>query len=246
MRGAHKFILALLLAGGSCAWADRDSPFPDRGDAYLTFYLENDLFAGTDRNYTNGARLSWVSGARPVSALGSVQRLLRGFSGDEDSFHIVQLLTGFDAPDAVEYNYGFSLTQLMFTPEDDRFPGQPAGERPYAAWTGIGFSLHAMDANVLNSAELTLGVIGPHALGEETQDFVHDLKGVPKFAGWDAQIPDEITLNYYFVQKRRIDLKIRELKTGAFRASALWDWGMAVGNFRTHAETGAFFRAGWN
>jgi hypothetical protein len=32
---------------------------PDREDAYLTFYLDNDLFAGTDSNYTNGVRLSF-------------------------------------------------------------------------------------------------------------------------------------------------------------------------------------------
>jgi len=37
---------------------------PDRGDAHLSFYLDNDLFAGTDENYTNGARLAWISGSR--------------------------------------------------------------------------------------------------------------------------------------------------------------------------------------
>jgi hypothetical protein len=27
----------------------------------FTFYLENDYFGGTDRHYTNGVKLSWLS-----------------------------------------------------------------------------------------------------------------------------------------------------------------------------------------
>lgn len=37
---------------------------PDRGDAHLSFYLDNDQFAGTDENYTNGVRIAWISGSR--------------------------------------------------------------------------------------------------------------------------------------------------------------------------------------
>ena len=33
---------------------------PDRGDTCLSFYLENDLFAGTDKNYTT----VWISPTR--------------------------------------------------------------------------------------------------------------------------------------------------------------------------------------
>ncbi|HBE22492.1 MAG TPA: DUF2219 domain-containing protein, partial [Verrucomicrobiales bacterium] len=41
----------------SIAKADRESPLPDFGPGYLTFYLDNDLFANKDQDYTNGARL---------------------------------------------------------------------------------------------------------------------------------------------------------------------------------------------
>ena len=47
---------------------------PDRGDAYLSFYLGNDLFAGNDENYTNGVRIAWISGSRdPAIRSSSVQ-----------------------------------------------------------------------------------------------------------------------------------------------------------------------------
>ncbi len=34
---------------------------PDSSDGTLSIYFENDLFAGTDRYYTNGVKLSWSS-----------------------------------------------------------------------------------------------------------------------------------------------------------------------------------------
>ena len=51
--------------GGEAATA---SAYATNERGYLTFYLDNDLFGGTDRNYTNGARLSWISEAAPLVA----------------------------------------------------------------------------------------------------------------------------------------------------------------------------------
>ena len=49
-------------------------PAPDRG--VVSVVLENDLFGGTDRNYTNGLRAEWV---RPAEeAPGGAAPALRG------------------------------------------------------------------------------------------------------------------------------------------------------------------------
>ena len=246
MRRGWSWAFALWMGTGPALMADRNSPLPDWRDGNLTFYLDNDLFTGTDRNYTNGVRASWISGERKVSDIGSVQRFLRRLSGDRDSFELVKRMTGFEDLDEVRYNFGFSLTQLMFTPVNDKFPGQPPGERPYAGWTGVGFSLHAMDDRVLNSVQLSLGVVGPDALGEEAQDFVHDVIGVGKFNGWDSQVPNELTIGLHFGQKRRLDLHRKEWEEGSFRVDGVADWSVALGNFRTGVEAGLFFRAGHN
>lgn len=234
-------LLPLLL---STARADRDSPLPDWGEGYLTTYLDNDLFANTDRDYTNGARLSWISSNRDVAELGSVQRMLRRLSGDAESFAIFRGLSGFEDPDDLQYNYGFSLTQLMFTPELAAPYVQPPGERRYAGWLAVGFSLHVKDDRILNSVELTLGTTGPNSLAENSQDFVHSARGIDKFNGWDYQIPNEITADLSFVQKRRVDFV--KWNFGAFRMDGLTEWGARLGSFRTAAHVGGFFRAGFN
>ena len=54
----------------------------DRGDAYFSFYLDNDLFAGTDENYTNGIRIAWISWIRDPKQFATVQRGLRKLTGD--------------------------------------------------------------------------------------------------------------------------------------------------------------------
>ncbi len=217
---------------------------PDRGDAHLSFYLDNDLFAGTDENYTNGVRIAWISGSRDPKQFGVVQRGLRRLTGDVKSLKLFQLVSGFQDLANIEYNYGTSITQLMFTPEDPDAPNSPPGERPYAGWLGLGFSLHAKNDHALNSAELSIGTVGPNAYAEETQDFVHDLRGLDRFNGWDSQIPNEATLNLFFSQKRR--LTFLESEWGEFAVDGFGEWGFGLGNFRTDLYLGALTRFGWN
>lgn len=238
-------LLIGLLAAIPPASAGILSFLPDRNkDAYLTFYLDNDLFAGTDRNYTNGARLSWISGARDPEEFGAVQQQLRKLSGDADSLAIFQRFSGFEDPRKVEYNYGFSLTQLMFTPSDLNAPAAPPGQRPYAGWLGIDFSLHTKDAHATNAVVLAVGTTGPNALANETQDFVHDIRGIEKFQGWDSQIPNEITVNLFYKQKRR--LTFLEMGFGDFATDGFGEYQVALGNFLVSAQMGALFRLGWN
>lgn len=217
---------------------------PDRGDAHLSFYLDNDLFAGKDENYTNGVRIAWISGSRDPEQFGAVQRGLRKLTGDAESLSQFQRISGFRDLANIEYNYGTSITQLMFTPQDTDAPKSPPGESPYAGWVGLGFSLHAKDTHALNSAELSIGTVGPHSRAKEVQDFIHDLKGVERFKGWDSQVPNEPTLNLFFSQKRR--LTILESEWGRFAVDGFGEWGIGLGTFRTDLYLGALTRFGWN
>ncbi|MDA7536829.1 lipid A deacylase LpxR family protein [Akkermansiaceae bacterium] len=258
MRGLIASLFCGSLFTTPAAGADQDTLltdflpglFEDKGlapiysDGYLTFYLDNDLFAGTDEGYTNGARLSWISGERGFEEFGEIQEFLRGAIGDRESIGIFRNVSGFENPDEVKYHFGFSLTQLMFTPQSLTALTPPMGQRPYAAWLGLGYSLHAKDRDTLNSAELTVGIVGPAALGEETQDFIHDLRGYADFEGWDSQLSNEFTLGFTFTQKRT--LAITERTRGRFGMDGLTEWGFTLGNFRTNAFGGALIRAGYN
>ena len=234
------------LAYAAAASADDDLSFlPDTGDANLTFYLDNDLFASEDENYTNGVRLSWISGARDPEDFGWLQRQLQDLTGDEQSRKLFRRLSGFEDPDNLEYNYGFSITQLMFTPEDLDAPSAPPGERPYAAWLGIDLSLHAKDANALNSVSVAIGTTGKPALGEEAQDLVHGIRGLKKFQGWDSQIPAELTINFFMKQRRRVSL-VAPQNEKRFSIDGFMEWRLAAGNYLTGASLGGLLRFGWN
>ena len=238
----HAALLGLL-ALAPAVRADIPAPnMDDRG--YVTFYLDNDLFAGEDRDYTNGARLTWISPGRPADEVTGIQKYLRLLSGDNESYDAFQAITGFTNPHDVVYNYGFSLTQLMFTPQDFAPYGQPLYQRRYAGWLGLGMSLHAKDDRVLNSIEFSLGTTGENAFGEETQDFIHDLREVEKFNGWNNQVPGEFTFDMSFTQKRRMDLA--QLRYGIIRVDGVGIWGVRLGTFRTEAQVGGMFRVGYN
>jgi len=123
-------------------------------------------------------------------------------------------------------------------------PEAPPGQRPYAGWLGIDVSLHTKDAHATNAVVLAVGTTGPNALAKETQDFVHEVRGFDTFQGWDSQIPNEITVNVYYKQKRR--LTFLEIGKGDFAADGFGEWQMALGNFLVSAQMGALLRFGWN
>lgn len=221
---------------------------PDNNDdsGYLTLYLDNDLFSGTDENYTNGLRISYITEGKPVIDIPFVQNFLTRFSAEEDSESWVKKIWGYPDSEEAEYSYGFALTQLMYTPVTFDTPEPLPGERPYAGWLGVGVSIHVRDANVLNSVELSIGTVGDHALAEITQDFIHDARGFDRFQGWDSQVPNEPTLNLHFNQRRRGKLFSEIEMPFDLEIDGFVENGYAVGNFLTSAHVGGIMRVGWN
>lgn len=236
-------VMFVNVAAANGAVSNGLSFLPDAGRANLTLYLDNDLFANTDEDYTNGLRLSWVSESRDPRDFGWMQQLLRRMNGDADSRRLFRKLSGF-ADDELEYNYGFSLTQLMFTPEDLEAPAAPPGQRPYAGWLGVDFSLLTKDHHALNAVSLAIGTTGPNSLAKESQDLVHDIRGLRKFEGWDSQVPGELTVNAYLLQRRR--LGTYHAGRQAFGIDGFTEWRLAAGNFLTAANAGALVRFGWH
>lgn len=213
---------------------------------YLTVFFDNDLFGGTDQNYTNGVRLSFITEGKPALKIDFLQSFLQHLSGGEKSERLIDSLWGFDDLSAIEVSHGIALTQLMFTPTDYNALRAPHGQRPYAGWLGLGFSLHLRDEHIQNSVELTIGIVGSSSLAHEAQDFIHKVRGIYKFQGWDSQVPNELTLGLSFNQRRRWDKLCSKNKHSNFGIDAFSEVGGDIGNFMTAAHFGGMLRFGWN
>ena len=202
----------------------------------LNLYFENDLFSESDQDYTNGIRFSWVSPdladyiddpALPQWIRSVNKRLL--------FFH--------PSPDGLQRNVVVSLGQTIYTPEDIDATEVVKDNRPYAGWLFTSFAYHTKNDNQLDSLQVDIGVVGPAALGQEAQDWVHDLRGFEKFQGWDNQLEDEFGLVLAYEHKRRL-FDVQSANSD-FGYDFISHAGVALGNVSTYLNVGGEFRIGW-
>ena len=205
--------------------------------------LDNDLFSGSDRDYTSGVRLGLVQEIPLESKRGQrinnrVRQNSKKLLGRLQNLRIKD-------DDKLRFAQGFGITQLMFTPENPEALSAPQGERPYAGWLGIEYSLHVKQENFVNSLTLALGTTGDASLAQTSQNWVHrNISNSPIFQGWDSQVPSELTANIHFDHKQRF----RNLSTrinNIIELDGYYEGGLALGNFRTDAYVGTLARIGY-
>ena len=128
--------------------------------------IDNDYIAlrrggAQDQDYSSGVRLdlTWLTGRT------ALQRL-------ENGAHCCQL--------------GLAVGQEMYTPSLDGEEPVP-GERAYAAWLFVEPSYFWRSARYTNTIAFRFGWIGPPALGEQTQNSVHELIKSEHHVGWKNQ-----------------------------------------------------------
>lgn len=202
------------------------------------FYFENDLFSDTDQQYTNGIRLSFVSPE------------IDSFIHDEQLPPWMRNANRWLAPldpepvqlgEDVSRRLIFTLGQLMFTPRDRERTSIDPDDRPYAGWLYLGFGYHTQTRNRMNSFEVNLGMVGPASLAEESQNFIHDLRGFDRFEGWDNQLHNEPGLQLVYEHKVRW---LRHTLGKDWEQELLLHAGGSLGNVATYLNTGAEYRIG--
>lgn len=201
----------------------------------LSFYYENDLFYNTDHYYTNGTKLSWISSdlSDEFYEASQVPGLLQP---------IARLLPFVNEP-GVQKNVVFSLGHNLYTPTDIVTTAYQPDDRPYAAWLYLGMGLHNQTEHWQDTIELNLGVVGPWALGEEVQNFVHRTRGLQTAEGWANQIRNEVVLNLVYERRWRWDL----IGDGTgWGMDVLGHAGASLGNLFTYVNAGGGLRLGWN
>jgi hypothetical protein len=216
----------------------------------LSVRLENDLFVDTDQNYTNGVAFTAIShdlvDQLKPECLNAPVRLHAEF--------IRYLNPSFWAdPDnpAQAQNVVVKFGQSMFTPKDPTQTALILDDRPYAGLLYVGMAWNRRqhtpqnNTEILDTREITLGVIGPLALARPTQNIVHTIIGADKFQGWKNQLGNEPAL------QMALDRKFKTYKgTGAiqpgFSVDSIRSLGLQLGNIQTSATVGIEGRLGWN
>ena len=210
----------------------------------FNLYFENDLFSETDQQYTNGIRASWVSPNLEKTFFNdpSLPEWVRKYNSALKFFH--ELNPNNSADYSLERNLVISFGQTMYT-VSEQYIDETAlvlDDRPYAGYLFLGTAYHTKDDEQLDTIEVNLGIVGPSALGQEAQDFVHKVRGFEKFKGWDNQLRDEPTLQIVYEHKHRV--AERFLMDGKFQQDIIWHAGFSLGNLATYLNAGAEYRIG--
>lgn len=241
MRANNKYQALLLLGSLSLLSLLRAA----ERDSYIIFQLDNDIFTGSDNDYTNGARLAIMQPV-PEKSLNRMQRMLKRMTGVEKDSRFGYLRSLVES-ESISYDYGIGISQLMFTPDDPELTSYVPGKRPYAGWLGAEVSLHAKDDKALSSVVFSVGITGEHSRAQPTQNWVHrNISDSPIFQGWDSQIPTEVTVNLIFDRKRRLRKLADATRDGLIQMDGYFEWGAMLGNGVTGAHVGTMLRIGYN
>ena len=244
-----RFSIILIIACTACLAISSTHAQGDPETWKVVLQFDNDILTGTDRGYTNGVRIGLARDLdSEKKAHNYLQRILYQVTGATfDAFWGEDRLP----ENSLRFSWGIGLTQLMYTPEDFTALNAPVGERPYAGWLGVEFSLSVSDSDSVGGATLSIGMTGENSYAAETQEWVHtNISNSPVFQGWDSQVPGEPTLNLHFDHKETMPLKkmmsfLDPNEAWPIEFDGYFEWGAAIGNFRTNAYLGSLIRAGY-
>ncbi|MEQ8604307.1 MAG: lipid A deacylase LpxR family protein [Marivibrio sp.] len=195
----------------------------------LTLQFENDFFSRTDRHFTHGTKISYVTAERTPEENDLIA----------DAAAYVPFF-----PDGARARATYALGQNMYTPEDISQAALIEDDRPYAGWLYAGFGLVAEDpkARRIDNLEIDIGVVGPWSKADSTQEQWHRWFDFQDPKGWDNQLENEPGVMVLFERQQRA-FDALELPMGV-EAELLPSFGFAAGNVMTYASLGATVRIG--
>ncbi|MDX1951100.1 MAG: lipid A deacylase LpxR family protein [Verrucomicrobiota bacterium] len=203
----------------------------ERDRSTLSITIENDSFLGTDRYYTHGMRMQYMHRPNELPSWA-----VKGLS------HLPNV-----GMEISSMRIGGALGQELYTPANLRARALIVNDRPYGAWMHGSLILRRSgqlreSVGVMDELELDVGVVGPEALGEETQQWWHDTVDYIDPKGWDNQLESEPAVQLFLNRS----LQFR------FETSDFWGLDIvphgkvALGNIYVYGEVGSLFRFGYN
>ena len=153
-------------------------------------YEENDFLnprgEGTDKSYSNGTRLDFFYEKQATRGL--LHRLMP------------------KAGDSSKNVYGWSLMQIMVTPNNIKATTYVPNDYYYAGALFITHSLYSYNAQKKYAfqTELLAGIRGPGSFGKQTQKAVHKLMDYQEPMGWDNQLKTQPLINIRFAVEKNL------------------------------------------
>jgi hypothetical protein len=167
--------------------AQAAAPAPDP-DSIITLQIENDAFSipSTDRYYTSGESLGYVL---PTGVLPNfIADLGHGLFGGGAQ------------------RLAFNLQQVIYTPADTQLYDPDPHDRPYAGQLTLHTTLIQDTDWTRSLAQVSLGVVGPAGLGQSVQNGFHAIIGDNSNKGWNYQLHNEPTLDFFGGRIWRFDV----------------------------------------
>lgn len=221
----YKPIIILILLGllliQSLAKAEKTD---DSGT--LSFDFENDTFFGTDRCFTAGWKLGWMS------------KDLKNYRENP----LLKWLPFVNKP-GFQHSVSIGIGQGIYTPDDISRDELIKEDRPYGGILCLAFAIHSISSRCLNTLEINLGIVGPHSYAEQMQKFIHSLTNATKPQGWHNQLKDEFTIQAVYEHRWKL---IQSQPTRSFGFDLIPHLGGGLGNVYIYASTGMQMRFGWN
>jgi hypothetical protein len=193
-----------------------------RGTFSVVF--ENDTFAGTDRNYTNGLDIAYLSAPNrePAAVHGLARALMR--ANDTDTIFA-----------------GIGIGQSIYTPQNTQTATALPKQHPYAGWLHLSFLTAVDSGTTLDTLTLDVGVVGPASGAEWVQNHVHHLIGADEAKGWDNQIGNEVGFEFTYDRKWRA---LAQWQGGGLGVDVIPNASISLGNVLTQANAGLTLRIG--
>jgi len=200
----------------------------------MTLYMENDFFYNTDRQYTHGTKLSWIS---PDLSDYRDDPLVPAWS-----YPLIERMPFINEPGR-QRSVSFSFGQSMYTPEEIERSDLIKDDRPYAGIAYLAIGFHSKNDRQMDTLEFDAGIVGRHSYAENCQKTIHHWVDAQDPKGWEHQLHDEPVLNVFFERKWRL---FQRGYSRGFGFDCIPHIGCGLGNALTGANAGGEVRLGWN
>ncbi|MCG1037752.1 lipid A deacylase LpxR family protein [Polaribacter sargassicola] len=133
----------------------------------------------------------------------------------------------------------WQLGQEMYTPYKAGVGIVALHDRPFAGYLYGSFGINRVYKNdkIFNTS-IQLGTIGENAFARETQDFIHNIYGFEKAAGWKYQIKNALGINLNAKYLKTL------FKTQKNTLDLTWTNQLKIGTIYTNISTGFKARIG--